>query len=36
MIGDKDDGFVEERRQLLERFIIECAKYHFIVESREF
>jgi len=36
MIGDKDEGFIEERRQLLERFIIECAKYPFIIESREY
>ncbi len=36
MIGDKEQGFIEERRQLLERFIRECAKYEFIVESKEF
>jgi len=35
-IGDKDEGFVEERRQLLERFIHECSKYSFIIESAEF
>lgn len=36
LIGDKDEGFVEERRQLLERFIRECSKYDFLVESQEF
>jgi len=36
MIGDKEQGFIEERRQLLERFIRECAKYEFIIESKEF
>lgn len=35
-IGDKEDGFIEERRMLLERFVRECAKYEFIIESREF
>jgi hypothetical protein len=36
LLGDKEDGFVEERRQLLERFIRECAKYEFLIESKEF
>jgi hypothetical protein len=36
LIGDKDEGFVEERRQLLERFIRECAKYESLIESKEF
>jgi hypothetical protein len=36
LIGDKEDGFVEERRQLLERFIRECSKYKFLTESKEF
>lgn len=36
MIGDKEPGFIEERRQLLERFIRECAKFEFIIESKEF
>ena len=27
---------MEERRQLLERFICELAKYSYLVESREF
>ena len=35
-IGDKEQGFIEERRLLLERFIRECAKYEFIIESKEF
>jgi sorting nexin-1/2 len=35
-IGDKDEQFVEERRQLLERFICELSKYNYLVESREF
>jgi len=35
-VGNKDEGFVEERRQLLERFCLECSKYQFIVESAEF
>lgn len=36
VFGDKKDDFIEERRQLLERFIRECAKYEYLVESREF
>ena len=36
VIGNKDDGFVEERRQLLEKFLKECAKYDYIIHSREF
>jgi hypothetical protein len=36
IIGDKEEGFVEERRQLLERFIRECAKYESLIESKEF
>ena len=36
LIGDKDSGFIEERRQLLERFIRECAKYDYLIESKEF
>ena len=36
LFGDKEDGFVEERRQLLERFLRECSKYEFIIESQEF
>lgn len=36
LIGDKESGFIEERRQLLERFIRECAKYDYLIESKEF
>jgi len=36
MLGDKDPGFIEERRQLLERFLQECTRYDFLVESKEF
>lgn len=36
LIGDKEEGFVEERRQLLERFIQECSKYESLIESKEF
>ncbi len=35
-IGNKDDKFVEERRSLLEKFLKECAKYEYILCSREF
>ena len=35
-VGDKDEEFIEERRQLLERFVQECAKYEFLIESKEF
>lgn len=35
-MGDKEDGFIEERRQLLERFIQELSKYEFLIESKEF
>lgn len=33
---NKDETFLELRRSLLERFVRECSKYEFIVESREF
>ena len=36
ILGDKEDGFIEERRSLLDRFIRECAKFEFILESQEF
>lgn len=36
ILGDKEDGFIEERRSLLDRFIRECSKFGFIVESQEF
>lgn len=35
-MGDKEDGFIEERRSLLDRFIRECAKFEFVLESQEF
>ena len=31
-----DDAFIEERRQLLERFLRELAKFKFIIDSEEF
>lgn len=31
-----DDKFIEERRSLLERFMKECAKYDYIIYSKEF
>jgi hypothetical protein len=33
---NKEEMFVEVRRSLLERFLRECAKYEFLVESKEF
>jgi len=33
---NKDDAFVEERRQLLDRFLKEIAKLDYILESEEF
>ena len=35
-MGDKAEIFVEIRRSLLERFIRECGKYEFLIESKEF
>jgi len=35
-LGDKEEGFIEERRSLLDRFIRECAKFEFILEGQEF
>lgn len=31
-----DEKFIEERRSLLERFMKECAKYDYIIYSKEF
>lgn len=36
ILGDKEDGFIEERRSLLNRFVYECSKFPFIIESKEF
>lgn len=36
ILGDKEDGFIEERRSLLNRFILECSKFEFIINSDEF
>lgn len=36
LVGNNDDGFVEERRQLLERFMKECGKYDYVTHSKEF
>jgi hypothetical protein len=32
-MGNKDDQFVEERRNLLERFMKEIAKYDYLINS---
>lgn len=36
LVGNNDDGFVEERRSLLERFMKECGKYEYVTHSKEF
>ena len=36
LVGNKDDKFVEERRNLLERFMKELAKYDYLTQSKEF
>ena len=36
VIGDKEEAFVEQRRSLLERFMRECGKYEYLIESKEF
>jgi len=36
MVGSDDTQFVEERRELLERFMKEIANYDYIVFSKEF
>jgi len=33
---NKDEQFVEFRRALLERFMRECSKYEYLIESKEF
>jgi len=35
-IKTNDELFLEERRQLLERFMKECSKYDYIIYSKEF
>ena len=35
VLDNKDDTFVELRRGLLERFLRECSKYSWLVESQE-
>jgi len=35
-LNDKSDEFIEERRSLLQRFLKECAKYDYIIYSKEF
>ena len=34
--NNSDDKFIEERRELLERFMREIAKYDYIIFSKEF
>jgi hypothetical protein len=36
MIGNKDDNFVEERRNLLERFMKELSRFEFLIHCKEF
>lgn len=36
MVGNNDSQFIEDRRQLLERFVKEIAKFDYIVFSKEF
>lgn len=36
LVGNKDEKFVEERRNLLERFMKELAKYDYLTHSKEF
>lgn len=36
LVGNNDDGFIEERRSLLERFMKECGKYEYVTHSKEF
>jgi sorting nexin-1/2 len=35
-VGNIDDEFVEERRNLLERFMKELAKFDYLTQSKEF
>lgn len=36
MVNQNSENFVEERRELLERFMKEIGKYDYIVFSKEF
>lgn len=36
LVGNNDDKFVEERRNLLQRFMKELAKYEYLTQSKEF
>jgi len=36
ILGDMEEGFLEERRSLLNRFIYECSKFEFIINCKEF
>lgn len=35
VLDNKDSEFVELRRSLLERFLRECSKYEYLIESKE-
>ena len=36
MVGSKEEKVVDERRQLFEDFLKDCAKYDYIINSSEF
>lgn len=36
LVGNNDDKFIEERRNMLERFMKEIAKYDYLIHSKEF
>jgi sorting nexin-1/2 len=36
LVGNNDDGFLEERRHLLERFMKECGRLGYVTHSKEF
>jgi hypothetical protein len=36
LLNKNETQFVDERRVLLERFMKECAKYDYIIYSKEF
>lgn len=35
-IGNKDDAFIEDRRQLLQEYLINITKHNYLRESEEF